>query len=49
MAPESEISAGGEVMATSDADFGRSVELALWIDGPRGRTVTGAATVAIAR
>jgi acyl dehydratase len=44
-----EIAAGGEVTATHPTDALPSAALAVWVDGPRGRTVTGAAIVAFPR
>jgi acyl dehydratase len=43
-----EIVAQGVVTAVRDEPPGRVAELEMWIDGPRGRTVTGAAAVAFA-
>jgi hypothetical protein len=41
-----ELCAGGVVTGCSEAAPGeRTAELELWIDGPRGRTVTGGAVV----
>jgi acyl dehydratase len=40
-----EIAAGGEVTACRDEHSGYTAELRIWIDGPRGRTVTGTAAV----
>jgi acyl dehydratase len=40
-----EIAAGGEVVAVRDDPAGRVVELDTWVEGPRGRTVTGRAEV----
>lgn len=44
-----EIVAGGEVTATGDPPSELIAELDLWVDGPRGRTVTGGAVVAFPR
>jgi acyl dehydratase len=44
-----EITAGGEVTAVHDEDTARVAELTTWLDGPRGRTVTGGAVVAFPR
>ena len=44
-----EIAAAGEVTATDLADAVPCASLAVWVDGPRGRTVTGAALVAFPR
>jgi len=44
------IQAGGAVTATSDQGTDElTVDLDLWVEGPRGRTVSGAATVAFPR
>jgi acyl dehydratase len=40
-----DISARGVVKATDPDAHGRKVELDLWIEGPRGRTVSGSAVV----
>jgi acyl dehydratase len=40
-----EVVAGGEVVATRDEPAGRVAELSTWVDGPRGRSVTGGAEV----
>lgn len=40
-----EIAAHGEVTAVSEDPSGHTAELTIWIDGPRGRTVTGGAVV----
>jgi acyl dehydratase len=40
-----EVAAGGEVVAVRDDQAGRVVELDTWVQGPRGRTVTGRAEV----
>jgi acyl dehydratase len=44
-----EISAGGCVTATHEGEARIVADLDLWVDGPRGRTVTGAAAVAFPR
>jgi acyl dehydratase len=44
-----EIFAGGEVIGLRNAGYAHLVDLALWIDGPRGRTVTGSAVVSFPR
>jgi acyl dehydratase len=44
-----EIAAGGEVTAVRDDEAGRVAELSTWVDGPRGRTVTGGAEVLFPR
>ena len=44
-----EITAGGCVTATREGGARLVAELDLWIDGPRGRTVTGSAAVAFPR
>ena len=41
-----EIAAHGVVTATREEPSGRVVDLDIWIEGPRGRTVTGVAAVA---
>jgi acyl dehydratase len=40
-----EVAAGGEVSAIRDEAAGRVAELRTWVQGPRGRTVTGGAEV----
>jgi acyl dehydratase len=40
-----EIRSGGEVTGVRDEASTRLVDLDIWIDGPRGRTVTGSAVV----
>jgi acyl dehydratase len=44
-----EITAGGCVAATTEREAQLVAELDLWVDGPRGRTVTGGAAVAFPR
>ncbi len=45
-----EIAAGGEVTSVTEAgDSAMAAELAVWVDGPRGRTVSGNATVELPR
>ncbi|HEY1510946.1 MAG TPA: hypothetical protein VGF93_18195 [Solirubrobacteraceae bacterium] len=40
-----EVAAGGEVSDVRDEPAGRVAELRTWVDGPRGRTVTGGGEV----
>jgi acyl dehydratase len=44
-----EIAACGEVTAVRGEAAARVAELNIWVDGPRGRTVTGGAVVAFPR
>jgi acyl dehydratase len=44
-----EVAACGEVVAVRDEDTGGLAELNIWVEGPRGLTVTGAAVVAFPR
>lgn len=44
-----EITAGGVVSGVDSTAPEHAVELDLWIDGPRGRTVSGVALVAVPR